>query len=264
MLSTSRNAVVLGRRNPDGEVIALLAGGIAAGGIEGALWNLSDLTTVFSDRAGTAPAAVDGVVGMIKDKGPNARHLIADSDATRGTLRFVNGIYYVESDGVSSKYNTGTLSSTTWLTYLSMAAKRPSTSGWGMGKVMSLTDYVKLNCLNAFATNISRNGAAAATTTNAPASSWPADTFKIADVVSKVGLNSVGVNGAAYTTAVNLLVEQAATGQYRLFANEANSGGSAYAVQGSFAGGFAANMEPSAAQRAIIVTRLGQLVGLTL
>lgn len=58
----------------------------------------SDLATVFSDDAGTTPAAVDGVVGRLADKSGNNLH--ATQAATKPTLRQSGAVYGVEFDAV--------------------------------------------------------------------------------------------------------------------------------------------------------------------
>ena len=74
-----------------------------------AFWDVSVLSTLFSDRSATpgTPAVVDGVVGTIKDLGPTGAHLIAPADAARGILRTDGaGKYWIETDGVDDRYVT--------------------------------------------------------------------------------------------------------------------------------------------------------------
>lgn len=74
-----------------------------------AFWDVSVLSTLFSDRSATpgTPAVVDGVVGTIKDLGPTGAHLIAPADAARGVLRTDGaGKYWIETDGVDDRYVT--------------------------------------------------------------------------------------------------------------------------------------------------------------
>jgi hypothetical protein len=62
-----------------------------------AWWDVSDLSTLYSDLAGTTPAAVDGPVGYIADKSADGRHLAAPTNAHRGTLRQAGSVYYIEA-----------------------------------------------------------------------------------------------------------------------------------------------------------------------
>jgi hypothetical protein len=104
-----RRMLLLSRRGgvaPVDPLLSLFSGGVGAGGREGAYWQLADLSTVFEDRAATIPASVNGLVGVVKDKSPNARHFVAVSDSGRGTLRASGGKYWIETDGVDDAYGT--------------------------------------------------------------------------------------------------------------------------------------------------------------
>ena len=61
-----------------------------------AWWDPSDLSTVFSDAAGTTPASVNGLVARVNDKSGNGNHLINSSGANKPTLRQSGGLYYLE------------------------------------------------------------------------------------------------------------------------------------------------------------------------
>lgn len=77
------------------------------GAVDGALFDISQLNTLFADRSATpsTPASVDGVVGTILDLSGNANHAIAASDAARGILRqTVDGYRYIDVDGVDDFY----------------------------------------------------------------------------------------------------------------------------------------------------------------
>lgn len=66
-----------------------------------AWWEINDLSTLFSDYAGTTPAVVDGLVGHILDKSGNGKHL-QFLDARRPYLRQdANGHYYLEGDNTA-------------------------------------------------------------------------------------------------------------------------------------------------------------------
>lgn len=74
-----------------------------------AFWDVSNLSSLFSDRSATpsTPAVVDGVVGTIKDLSSTGAHLIAPTDAARGILRTDGaGKYWIETDGVDDRYVT--------------------------------------------------------------------------------------------------------------------------------------------------------------
>jgi hypothetical protein len=60
-----------------------------------AWYEVSDLSTLWQDTAGTTPASVDGAVGRIDDKSGNGRHLTF-TGASAPTLRQVGGVFYIE------------------------------------------------------------------------------------------------------------------------------------------------------------------------
>jgi hypothetical protein len=67
-----------------------------------AWYEVSDLSTIKEDRAGTTPASVNGLVGRILDKSGNDIHLTAIADITRGTLRQAGSVYYIEISAASN------------------------------------------------------------------------------------------------------------------------------------------------------------------
>ena len=64
-------------------------------------------TSLFSDRAGTIPAVVDGPVGFITDLSGGGHHAVAISDADRYTLKKVGNVYYLEGNGTQRGYEFG-------------------------------------------------------------------------------------------------------------------------------------------------------------
>jgi hypothetical protein len=89
-------------------VVAALSGGgsleaviasLFANGEQGLWLDPSDLSTMFQDDGGTTPAAVDAVVGLIRDKSGRGNHAPQTSSGNRPILRFSGGLYYLEFDG---------------------------------------------------------------------------------------------------------------------------------------------------------------------
>jgi hypothetical protein len=82
------------------------------GGKTGALYIVSQLSSVFQDRSATpsTPASVNGPVGTILDLSGNNNHWIAGSDAKRPILRQSGSLFFLQSDGVSQSM----VSTTTW------------------------------------------------------------------------------------------------------------------------------------------------------
>jgi hypothetical protein len=66
---------------------------------EGFWFEISDLSTVWEDSAGTIPASVDGPVGRITDKSGRGRHATQGTTANKPTLRSGGGLYWLEWDG---------------------------------------------------------------------------------------------------------------------------------------------------------------------
>lgn len=72
-----------------------------SGGLVGAYYQVSDLSTLYVERSSPSTlSSVDGVVGTIMDKSGNGFHMIAASDAGRPILRQSGSFYYLEVDGV--------------------------------------------------------------------------------------------------------------------------------------------------------------------
>jgi len=71
-----------------------------ANGEEGAWFDPSDLTTMFTDTAGTTQATVGDPVALIQDKSGNDWHLTQSTASKRPVLREDSGLYYLEFDGV--------------------------------------------------------------------------------------------------------------------------------------------------------------------
>lgn len=75
-----------------------------AGGVAGAWYDPSDLSSMWQDSAGTTPAAVDQPVGKILDKSGNGHHATQATAGWRPMLRQDGGgHYYLEFDGVDDR-----------------------------------------------------------------------------------------------------------------------------------------------------------------
>jgi hypothetical protein len=92
-----------------------------AAGEKGVWYDISDLSTLFQDSAGTIPVTGDGqTVGKILDKSGNNIHATQATAANRPTYRVdVNGLSYLQFDGVndslvSSTLNLSTTDKVTW------------------------------------------------------------------------------------------------------------------------------------------------------
>ncbi|RWN51391.1 MAG: hypothetical protein EOS04_24265 [Mesorhizobium sp.] len=71
------------------------------GGIVGAWYDPSDLTTLFQDSAGTVPVTADGdPVGMMRDKSGNGNHLAQATTASKPAYKTSGGRHWIEGDGV--------------------------------------------------------------------------------------------------------------------------------------------------------------------
>jgi hypothetical protein len=90
-------------------------------GEKGVWYDISDLSTLFQDSAGTIPVTGDGQpVGRVLDKSGNNIHATQATDGNRPTYRVdVNGLAYLQFDGindslVSSTLNLSTTDKVTW------------------------------------------------------------------------------------------------------------------------------------------------------
>jgi hypothetical protein len=248
----------------DADIIAIFNGGLAGGGYEGGYYRVSDLTTIFEDRGGaaaTTPATVDGFVGTIKDKGPNARHLIPPSDAARGVLRFVGGLYYVETDGVDDQYPASMANTDVPPHYFAVAASKP-TAGVQVSQFMrraNSTNYVTMRETTAEKLQLTRRLAALGPTSATSTASLVG--FSLREGLARDTDENVAINGAAFETNSHA---SDVTGMLGALAFNRASTGQAEAVVQYWAGGIYINREPSAAQRASIITRVGEMAGLSL
>ena len=77
---------------------------------EGAYYDVSALSSLYSDTGGTTAAVVDGPVGYMEDLSGNGHHLIASSDGQRPTLRQDGSAYYLEFDNVDDHMITASSS----------------------------------------------------------------------------------------------------------------------------------------------------------
>jgi hypothetical protein len=84
---------------------------IFSNGEPGVWYDLSDLNTLFQDRAGTVPVtAIGQTIGRILDKSGRGNHLTANSDAARGLYQAdVSGRPFVLFDGINDCYVTPTI-----------------------------------------------------------------------------------------------------------------------------------------------------------
>lgn len=67
---------------------------------QGAWYDPSDLSTMWSDTAGTVPAVIDGPVARIDDKSGRGNFLIQATAAAQPILRSAGGLFWLEFDGV--------------------------------------------------------------------------------------------------------------------------------------------------------------------
>lgn len=84
-----------------------------ANGEQGFIYDISDLSTLFQDTAGTIPAVVGLSVARINDKSGNGNHATQVTPSSRAILRFVDGKYWLQTDGTDDWYITPTVTSGT-------------------------------------------------------------------------------------------------------------------------------------------------------
>lgn len=74
-----------------------------------AIYDSSDLSTLWKDAAGTDPVTSDGdPVRRRDDTSGNGHHIIAPSDTTRWTYYTSGGLHWLESDGVDDRMEVAT------------------------------------------------------------------------------------------------------------------------------------------------------------
>lgn len=77
-----------------------------AAGEKGGWYDISDLSSMFQDAAGTTPAAVGQPVGLLQDKSGNGNHLTAAGTARPTLQQDGNGFYYLAHDGIEDTLST--------------------------------------------------------------------------------------------------------------------------------------------------------------
>jgi hypothetical protein len=81
-----------------------------ASGEQGAWYDPSDLSTMFTDTAGTTPATDGSAVARINDKSGRGNHATQGIFSRRPILRqLAGGEYYLEFDGIDDSLVTGTI-----------------------------------------------------------------------------------------------------------------------------------------------------------
>lgn len=81
-------------------------GNLFAGGVQGAWFDPSDLTSMFQTTDTSAPAVVDSPVGRINDKSGNGNHATQGTAGSRPILRQAGALFYLEFDGVDDFLDT--------------------------------------------------------------------------------------------------------------------------------------------------------------
>lgn len=78
-----------------------LPGSLFTGAQEGAVYDPSDLSTLWQDAAGTTPVTADGdPVGRIDDKSGNGNHATQSTAAARPLYKTSGGLHWLQGDGV--------------------------------------------------------------------------------------------------------------------------------------------------------------------
>lgn len=106
-----------------------------AAGVAGVWFDPSDLSTMFQDAAGTTPATVDSVVGLMLDKSGNGCHASRVTTANKPILRrdAITGLYYLEFDGVDDELlGTGNWAANASLTLVAGWSTQTTTSDSGI------------------------------------------------------------------------------------------------------------------------------------
>lgn len=97
------------RRAGGGDPFASLMSTLLAGSAQ-LIAHPLEYGSMFQDRAGTTPVTEAGqLVGHCLDAGGGGYHATAISDAARGVFREVDGIRYIEYNGVNTAYATPAL-----------------------------------------------------------------------------------------------------------------------------------------------------------
>jgi hypothetical protein len=124
---------------------------IFSNGEPGVWYDVSDLSTLFQDRAGTIPVtAIGQTVGRILDKSGRGNHLTANSDGARGLYQADDaGRPFVLFDGVDDGYITPTITPGTDKAQI-FAGVRKFT---GVGTIVELSAAIGSNAGIAFEAN---------------------------------------------------------------------------------------------------------------
>lgn len=84
-----------------------------AGGVPGLVYDLSDISTLFQDAAGTTPVtSVGDPVGRILDKSGNGNHATQSNASARPTFQQSGGLSFLSFDGSSDNLVTASINFT--------------------------------------------------------------------------------------------------------------------------------------------------------
>lgn len=190
---------------------------IFAAGAYGAWYDASDLSTLFSNAAGTTPATVNGIVRHRRDKSGNGFHQTAPSDAASPILRTSGGLYWLEFDGVDDQMYSAANYALSFPHYIGFAASRATavTNATIFGANVSSVRYHRL-LSGSLRINGSARGPSATIATNTNSGSFPA--IEIFTVSSQIASNRLDIqkNNVAMAASVDATLVMADTGSARL------------------------------------------------
>jgi hypothetical protein len=239
-----------------------------AGGVDGAWYDPSDLTTLFQDSAGTTPVTASGQpVGMMRDKSGNGRHLTQATAAARPTYR-TTGYPHLEFDGIDDcmvSAATFTIQLPVWNIHI--VSKAADMAGNVFGMIKDASNYAAARN-SATATNRMtgglREGTIGTTTVNTLSGAVPLDTIKVVGTMSIVGTTDIVVNAGTPVTGANSWLAETTIASCAIGINTSTAGGAAVAAVARFYGGIALKANPGTANRAKTNSFLGRKVGLSI
>jgi hypothetical protein len=187
-------------------------------GRQGAVYDVSQLSTVWKNVAGTDPVtAVDDIVRRVDDVSGRGHHLLADSDAQAPLLKLASGKYRPKGSATqfmhsaAGGYTMGPLAH-----YMIFAGTRSSTSTQHL--LLASASSTRFHRLSGGSSqrgqgSLRNSPTLAETIVQTPGSGeFPINTPKVIGSLAVASQNDVAVNGVAPSTIANSWTTESITG----------------------------------------------------
>ncbi|MER9901593.1 hypothetical protein [Mesorhizobium sp. M0130] len=178
------------------------------GGVDGAWYDPSDLSTLFKDVAGATPVTAAGdAVARVNDKSGNGHNLLQSSAGLRPIYRTSGGLSWLEFDGVDDTMSTSTIFLTLQVpSYIAACFSKGAENALSVFAVFKdASNYHRVinQSTSSRMTAAIRSTARSLATITSAGSSFPISTIKVADTLAVAGGNDIAINNGTPVTVAN-------------------------------------------------------------